>query len=209
MENPFNPGYFGSAELRAMGFAAVGEAVQIARNCTIVGLENIVLGDHVRIDAMCSIIATGPIEFGGRNHIGAFCHLVGRGGLTLGRFAGLSQRVSIYTASDDYGGRFLTNPTVPADYTSCTVAPVRLGRHVIVGSGAVILPGVEIGEGASVGALSLVTRSLEGWGVYFGTPAKRLKNRLRDLLALEARLEGGQRKGEGWGDEGRGGDGGG
>ena len=139
---------------------------------------------------MCSIIATGPVVFGGRNHIGAFCHLVGRGGLTLERFAGLSQRVSIYTASDDYSGQFLTNPTVPAGFTSCTVAPVSLGRHAIVGSGAVILPGVEIGEGVSVGALSLVTRSLPEWGIYSGIPARRLKDRSRDLLALEARLEG-------------------
>lgn len=189
MENPFNAGFYGTEDLRQMGFAKVGEHVQIARNCTIFGLENIVLGDHVRIDAMCSIIATGPVTFEGRNHVGAFCHLVGRGGLTLGKYSGLSQRVSIYTASDDYGGGFLTNPTVPAEYTSCTVAPVRLERHVIIGSGAVVLPGAAIGEGVSVGALSLVTKSLDPWHVYWGVPARRLKARSRDLLALEAQLE--------------------
>lgn len=189
MENPFNAGFYGSDDLRQMGFAHVGDHVQVARNCTIVGLDNIVLGDHVRIDAMCSIIATGPVAFGGRNHIGAFCHLVGRGGLEFGKYSGLSQRVSIYTASDDYGGRFLTNPTVPAEYTSCTIAPVNLGRHVIIGSGAVVLPGAIIGEGASVGALSLVTKSLDPWHVYSGVPARRLKERSRDLLKLEAQLE--------------------
>lgn len=189
MDNPFNTDFYGSDDLRQMGFGKVGAHVQVARSCTIVGLSNIVLGDHVRIDAMCSIIATGPVTFEGRNHIGAFCHLVGRGGLELGKYAGLSQRVSIYTASDDYGGGFLTNPTVPEKYTSCTVAPVRLGRHVIIGSGTVVLPGTDIGEGASVGALSLVTKSLDPWHVYSGIPARRLKARSRDLLALEAQLE--------------------
>lgn len=188
MDGFFNKGYYDSAALKDVGFAQVGENVQIAKNCTIVGLENISLGDHIRIDAMCSIIATGPMIFHGRNHIGAFCHLVSRGGLEFGMFSGLSQRVSIYTISDDYGGQFLTNPTVPDRYTSCTVAPVRLGKHVIVGSGAVILPGASIGEGASVGALSLVTKPLDPWGVYTGTPARRVKERVRDLLALEQQL---------------------
>jgi acetyltransferase-like isoleucine patch superfamily enzyme len=189
MENPFNTGFYDSVDLRKMGFARVGDRVQVAKNCTIVGLQNISFGDHVRIDAMCSIIATGPAVFGGRNHIGAFCHLVSRGGLEIEMFAGLSQRVSIYTASDDYGGEFLTNPTVPEQYTQCAVAPVRIGRHAIIGSGSVILPGVTICEGASVGALSLVTKSLEPWTVYSGTPARRLKERSRNLLALEAQLE--------------------
>ena len=188
MENPFNTGFYESHELRKMGFARVGDHVQIAKSCTIVGLQNISLGDHVRIDAMCSIIATGPAVFGGRNHIGAFCHLVSRGGLELEMFAGLSQRVSIYTASDDYGGQYLTNPTVPERYTRSAVAPVHVGRHVIVGSGSVILPGVTLAEGASVGALSLVTKSLDPWTVYSGMPARRLKERSRELLALEAQL---------------------
>lgn len=189
MKNPFDSGYFGSLELAEMGFAHVGDNVQIAKTCTIIGLSKISLDDHVRIDAACSIIATGPISFEGRNHIGAFCHLVGRGGLKLGKYVGLSQRVSIYTASDDYSGASLTNPTVPEKFTNCAVASVELGRHVIVGSGAVILPGASIGEGSSVGALSLVHRPLDAWGVYSGVPARRLKERSRDLLELERELE--------------------
>ena len=65
---------------------------------------------------------------------------------------------------------------------------VNLGRHVIVGSGSILLPGTAIGEGSAVGALSLVNRALDEWGVYFGIPAKRLKPRSRDLLAMEQRL---------------------
>jgi acetyltransferase-like isoleucine patch superfamily enzyme len=49
----------------------------------------------------------------------------------------------------------------------------------------VILPGVTLEEGASIGAMSLVTKSTDPWSVYFGIPAKRLKSRKRELLALE------------------------
>jgi galactoside O-acetyltransferase len=52
----------------------------------------------------------------------------------------------------------------------------------------VILPKLSIGEGSCVGALSLVKKSLDPWGVYFGCPAKRLKDRSRRLLELESEL---------------------
>jgi hypothetical protein len=46
MRNPFDPGYYESDELRGFGFKAVGEGVKVARNCTIIGPENIELDDH-------------------------------------------------------------------------------------------------------------------------------------------------------------------
>jgi galactoside O-acetyltransferase len=51
VSNPFDTGYYSSAELRAFPFARVGETCLVARNCTIVGLPNITLGDDVRIDS--------------------------------------------------------------------------------------------------------------------------------------------------------------
>jgi galactoside O-acetyltransferase len=187
--NPFDPGYFDSAELRAMGFKRVGEEVLVAKNCIIIGLANITLGNHVRIDGPTVIAAhSGSLGLGDYIHIGGGCHLACAGGINLGDFSGLSQGVRIYSASDDYSGEALTNPTVPREYLKVTVAPVTLGRHVIVGAGSVILPGAGIGEGTSVGALSLVTKPLAEWGVYSGCPARRLKARSRDLLALEEKL---------------------
>jgi len=192
--NPFNPGYYGSAELRTFGFAAVGEHVQVAKNAVIIGLAHITLGDHVRIDGNTVIAAdSGSLTLGQHIHIGGDCFLGCAGGITMADFSGLSQGVRVYSATDDYSGQSLTNPTVPKPYTRVTAAPVVLGRHVIVGSGSVILPGVCIGDGASVGALSLVTKSLEPWGVYFGAPARRLKRRSQQLLALEQQLLDSQR----------------
>ncbi|WP_348638403.1 hypothetical protein [Paraburkholderia sp. D15] len=57
-------------------------------------------------------------------------------------------------------------------YQHVKVAPVHLGRHVIVGSGSVILPGCALGEGVSVGAMSLVTKTLKPrGGVFWGACA--------------------------------------
>jgi galactoside O-acetyltransferase len=53
----------------------------------------------------------------------------------------------------------------------------------------VILPGVVIGEGAAIGANSLVTKDCEPWKIYAGSPAKVIKTRPQDkILELETQL---------------------
>ncbi|MEI7603290.1 MAG: acyltransferase [Opitutae bacterium] len=184
--NPFNQGYYESEELRRFGFKSIGDNVKIAKNATIIGLNNISLGNNIRIDGNVVIVAySGPLTLGNYIHIGGGCHLNCAGGITLADFSGLSQGVRIYSGTDDYTGKSLTNPTVPHKYLKITIAPVILGKHVIVGSGSIILPGVTIGDGSCVGALSLVTKSLDEWGVYFGSPVRKLKERSKDMLKLE------------------------
>ena len=181
-----DPGYLSAAELREEGFAAVGENVSIAGNCTIIGCENIELGSNVRIDGYTTIVAAdGKVRIGSNIHIGAYCLLSGGDGIEMHDFSGLSQGVKIYSRTDDYSGKHLTNPTIPASFTGGKHGKVTLGRHVIIGASSVILPGLSIGEGSSVGALSLVTRDLQEWGVYTGRPAKKIKSRSKALLDLE------------------------
>ncbi len=187
--NPFYKGYFKSEELVEMGFKSVGKNVRIAKNCTLVGLDSISLGNNIQIDENVFIAAnSGTLHVGDYVHIGGGCHLSCAGGVILSDFCGLSQGVRIYSATDDYSGFSLTNVTVPEKYKNVTIAPVFLGKHVLIGSGCVILPGVQIGIGSSVGALSLVHISLKEWGVYFGIPAKRIKARSRNLLELERKF---------------------
>ena len=113
------------------------------------------------------------------------CSLIGKGRIELQDFCNLSSRVSIYSSSDDYSGESMTNPTVPEAFTHVDHRPVVLERHVIIGSGSVILPGVTIGAGTAVGALCLVAKDLEPFGIYAGSPLKRVKARSQHLLELE------------------------
>ncbi|MEO5972378.1 MAG: acyltransferase [Sphingomicrobium sp.] len=186
MLNPFEPGYHGSEELRKFGFGGVGENVQIARNCTIVGLANIFIGNNVRIDSYTVVVATtGRLFLGNHIHIGGHCHLLAADDLNFGDFSGISQGVRIYTANDDYTGKGFIGPMVPSEWRRLTKAPVSIGRYGGVGSGSVLLPGSVLGEGTVVGAQSLVTKPLAPWGVYFGAPVKRIKNRSKNFLTFE------------------------
>jgi galactoside O-acetyltransferase len=184
----FSCKYYRDKELEQVGFQSLGSNVAIAENVIIHGAHNISIGNNVRIDGFVTIIATGPVEIGSFVHIGSYCLLSGGEGIRLGDFSRLSQGVKIYTRSDDYSGEALTNPCVPEKYTRVTRGQVVLGRHVIIGSGSVVLPGVTIEEGCSVGALSLMNKSVAGWGIYFGSPARRIGERSQQLLDCEKRL---------------------
>lgn len=175
--------------IETLGFASVGKNVQISTLATFYGADRISIGNHVRIDDFCVMSAgAGGIGIGDHVHIAVYSSLIGAGKITLGDYCNISSRVSIYSSSDDYSGAFMTNPTVPALYTQVTFADVFFGKHVIVGSGSVILPGVRLEEGVAVGALSLIKSSCAAFGIYAGNPARRLGERKRDLLKLEAKF---------------------
>lgn len=173
-------------QIQSMGFASVGQNVQISDRASFYGIGKIHIGDHVRIDDFCILSAgEGGIHIGNYIHIACYTSLIGGGRITLSDFSNLSSRVSIYSSNDDYSGSTMTNPMVPDNLKNVQHAPVYIGRHVIVGSGSVVLPGTVLGDGSAVGALSLVTSNCEEFGIYAGTPAKRISNRSKNLLELE------------------------
>ena len=177
---------FTKKQIEKFGFKKIGTNVKIAKNCTIVGLNNISLGNNIRIDSNVVIAANkGHLILGNYIHIGVGSYLNCEGGITLSNFSGLSQGVHIYSSSGDFSGKSLNHPTVPKKYQVVKLAPVFLKEHVIIGTGSVVLPGVTIGKGSSVGALSLVSVSLDEWGVYFGVPVRKINIRSKKILELE------------------------
>ena len=178
--------FFSDAELFDLGFASLGENVKISRKASIYGAGQISIGNNVRVDDFCILSAgDGGISIGSFIHIAAYSSLIGKERIELKDFSGLSARVSVYSSSDDYSGRWMTNPTILDEFTGVKDAIVTLGRHVIVGAGSVVLPGATLEDGVAVGALSLISGRCREFGVYFGAPAKRVSERKRNLLSLE------------------------
>lgn len=129
---------------------------------------------------------SGNIKIGNYVHIAAGVMLFGgEYGIVLEDFVGISSRCAVYAASDDYSGEALTNPTIPDEYRNVTGGKVVFEKHSLIGSGCTILPNVVIGEGTSVGSMSLVNKSLDEWGIYVGIPCRRVKDRSKRLLLLE------------------------
>ncbi len=171
------------------GFKWKGDHVTIWPTAKVVFPERIWVGDHVIIDDFVFIVPGDEMTIGSYVHIASFSGVTGAGQYVMEDFSSLSSGCRMVTGSDDFTGPFMTNPTVPAEFRNAGRAGIRIGRHAILGANVVVLPGVTIGEGASVGANSLVVRDLEPWTVNVGTPARPLKARPRDrILALERQL---------------------
>ncbi|MFT7221670.1 MAG: acetyltransferase-like isoleucine patch superfamily enzyme [Candidatus Azotimanducaceae bacterium] len=183
-------GYLTQVALEALGFARLGKNVKISDKASIYEPEKMEIGDNCRIDDFC--LVSGRIVMGRNVYIGPFTLVAGgTPGITLQDFATLAYHVQVFSQSDDYSGATMTNPTIPALYKTEIKKPVFIGRHSIVGSGGIVGPGVSLAEGTSVGAGAVVLLSTEPWSIYVGTPAKKLRDRSRELLQIEKKyLEG-------------------
>jgi len=108
--------------------------------------------------------------------------------LQMGKYAGLGRNAEVLNFSpvsigdhslvsqDCYlatGSHDFEHPHLPL-----THAPIRIGRNCWLAAGVFVCPGVDIPDGAVVGARSVVGRSLPtGWTVYAGNPCRALRAR--------------------------------
>lgn len=179
-------GYYSKLQLSQIGLKSFGNNILISDKVSIYNPQNIEIGNNVRIDDFC-IISAGKegIIIGDNVHIASFCSLKGKNKIILKDFSGLSSRVAIYSSTDDYSGDYLTNPTIDSQFTNVISGDVILGKHVIVGCGALILPNVTIGDFSAVAALSMVSKNVDEGVIVGGVPSKKLKNRNMKLKELE------------------------
>jgi acetyltransferase-like isoleucine patch superfamily enzyme len=187
----YNGEFLTRPELEALGVTCGGDNVCVHVSAVIINPEGLRIGNHVRVDPFCLVSATGKINLGDHIHIASHCSLIGGGGIELEDFTGVSHGARLFSAADDMAGSHMTGPTVPNEFRLLHSAPIKVKRHAVVGTGAVVFPGVTIGEGAIVGALSFVREDVPDWSIYAGIPAKRLGTRKQNVLALEALLASG------------------
>jgi len=105
----------------------------------------------------------------------------------MGAYACLSENVDCYTVAPIVIGEQTTISqgvklcTAGHDITSkimeLTYKPIVIGANAWVAGWSIILPGVAIGEGAVIGAGSVVTRDVAPWSVVASNPAKFIKKR--------------------------------
>jgi galactoside O-acetyltransferase len=154
----------------------------------VVNGASLEVGDHSQIDDFAFVNVGRGCTIGRFVHIASFVSVIGGGEFRIDDFSGLSAGCRVITGTDDYLGPFLTNPTVPREFTNYEISRVTIEKHVIVGTNAVIFPGVTLGEGAAIGACCVVRKSLAPWGVYAGDPPRRIAERDRAAILEKRRL---------------------
>ena len=169
----------------------LGKNVIIGKTVRIRYPELVTIGDNCIIDDFTYI--STALELKGHIHISAGCKLIGgrESTVSIGEYSTLSPGVVLVAGSDDYVGGIAT-PLVPTEVKGdVELGVIHLKKHCLIGSNSVILPNVTFGEGAAVGALSLVNCDLKAWGLYAGIPAKKIKDRNKEqILKFESVLKG-------------------
>jgi galactoside O-acetyltransferase len=123
-------------------------------------------------------------------HIASLVSVAGGGELVVEDYAGISAGCRLVTGTDDFLGGGLTGPTIPSEFRSVTRSLIILRKHALLGTGVIVHPGVEIGEGAVVGSGSLVLHDVPPWSVNVGSPCKVIKERPHDaVISLREELE--------------------
>ena len=151
---------------------------------------------YLRIGKSCLLNAsvlfesrTGMVEIGDRVYIGAGTQIISRERVTIGNDVTMAWDITIYdhnSHSLDWRQRqrvvehFHRSYGTPGcfeqlDWSGVGAAPIRIGDRVWIGFGAVILKGVTIGEGAVIGARSVVAKDVEAYTVVAGNPATLIR----------------------------------
>lgn len=120
----------------------------------------------------CRLTTIGGVTIGRGSTIDQGALLDGRGGLTIGRGVVTGTEVCLLTADHDP-----QSPTF-AD----RLAPIAIGDRAWLGTRAMVLPGVTVGEGAVVAAGAVVTRDVAPYTIVGGVPARVIGERSRELV---------------------------
>jgi len=176
--------YLSKKKLLSFKFKKIGKNVLISEKALIYNKSEISLDDNTRIDDF--VVISGKVSFGKYVHIATHTSISGGvAGITFSDFSGCSYNCHIFSQTDDFSGSFMTNPTVPQKYKNIKKSAIYIGRHVIIGASSVVFPGVRIEDGCAIGAMSLVTKSTKPYSMYFGIPAKKIKERKKNFLEYE------------------------
>ena len=113
------------------------------------------------------ILLPRGLKLGDRVNIGWFAELDARGGIRIDHDTNISSHVKLITGSHD-----IDDPQYTADFL-----PIHIGHHCWIGTGAIILQGIRIGDGAIVAAGAVVTKDVAPWTIVGGVPAKEIARR--------------------------------
>ena len=127
--------------------AKVGRRCLICRGAKFYAPWNFECGDFVCVGPRAEIYCKGKVSIGSQVIV--------------------SQDSYICTASHD-----ISSPMM-----NLLTKPIKIGSNVWIAAKATLLPGVEVGEGAVVGACAVVAKNVPAWSVVVGNPARVVKQR--------------------------------
>lgn len=166
----------------------VQEDASIGRDCRIRG--RVILGPGSNVSRGCKLV--GDVEVGKGTNLNRDIEVIGD--VTIGKYCALARDILFQQKDHQIHKpamqmRFY-NRMLDSKLEHVTDGPITVGNDVWIGARAIVLSGVTIGDGAVIGAGSIVTDDVEPYAVVAGVPAERIKWRFpsnvrEKLLDLE------------------------
>jgi virginiamycin A acetyltransferase len=155
----------------------------IGRNCELRGRLD--LGEKSKISGEC--VLRGDIKIGKRSRIGPHTELIGE--VNIGKYCAIARDVTFQQLNHQMHKpsiqRRFYEEVLDSVLEHVSEPPITVGHDVWIGTKAIILSGVSIGNGAVIGAGSIVTDDVEPYAVVAGTPAERVKWRFPEEVRHE------------------------
>jgi len=154
--------------------AKLGSKVRIGPHCRVIGAAGLVTGDRVWLEASVWIKMVDPnarVNIGSHAFFARNCHMDVMQSISIGAHSLFGPGCVLVDHNHGKAGN------LRIDQQPCIAKPIVVGRDVWCGAGVVILPGVTIGDGAIVGANTVVTRDVEPMSIVAGSPARLIGRR--------------------------------
>ncbi|MCJ7814607.1 MAG: acyltransferase [Xanthomonadales bacterium] len=166
------------AHFEYAGKISIGHQCRIARQALVRANTDdhrgIRFGNGVSIQENVLINANrGHVTIGDNSWLGPCSVVYGNGGVQIGSDVMVASHCAINTVSHNFGK---TDTPMNAQGTNCD--PVIIEDDVWIGTAAVILQGVRIGQGSIIGAGAVVTKSIPPYSIALGVPARVTGSRL-------------------------------
>ena len=130
------------------------------------------MGKHVVIRDGVKVLYPERVSIGDYSGINDWCLLDGTGGIEIGKYVRLAPKVEIMTSNHIHA-----NPNVPIKLQGLEMKRVVIEDDVWVGIGALIVPGVHVGNGVVIAGHAVVTKNVPPYSIVAGIPAKVIGQR--------------------------------
>ena len=126
------------------------------------------INNYASIARDCRIDYPWNVSIGELSSIGSGAWVYALDKIAIGKNVCIGEDVRLITGSHD----------VSSPHFDLATKPITINDNVWIATGAIVLPGVTIGEGAVIAAAAVVTKDVEPWAVVGGNPAKFIKKRV-------------------------------
>lgn len=152
-------------------YVVVGDSCDINGQIIFESPEGeVIFGDRVSFGAS-KIICRTKVEFGSDIYVAWGCTFYDHDSHSIDFKERIKDRARELAALQNN----LPNKVITKNWDVVNTKPIYIKNHAWIGMNAIILKGVTIGEGAIVGAGSVVTKDVPDWTIVGGNPAKVIK----------------------------------